>query len=83
MKALVDVRLLLKSLASNETQIGEWVNVMGYVTCNSSTKKDPAGRKDITIQAITLWGAKAFDLAGYERSLDEMKRIGVEQQQNR
>lgn len=75
-RAMVDVGLLLNSLASNETQIGEWVNVMGYVTsCLNQQLKGPggSGNREINIQAIVLWSAKAFDLQGYERSLDEKK----------
>jgi hypothetical protein len=70
---LVDVGLLLNSLASNETQIGEWVNVMGYIASSSSQQKQSTSQRDVGIQAIVLWSSKAFDLAGYERSLDQRK----------
>ncbi|EDN94733.1 predicted protein [Sclerotinia sclerotiorum 1980 UF-70] len=30
-KALVNIQLLLNSVKSHETRIGEWVNVVGYV----------------------------------------------------
>lgn len=75
-RAMVDVGLLLNSLAPNETQIGEWVNVMGYVRSSQNQQmRSPgsSGNRETKIQAIVLWSAKAFDLQGYERSLEQRK----------
>ncbi|PBP16568.1 hypothetical protein BUE80_DR012674 [Diplocarpon rosae] len=71
LKARVDVNLLISTMKSNETQIGEWVNVMGYITPDSN--KNPATNEDlgIHVQAIVLWSAKSFNLRGYEKSLDQ------------
>jgi hypothetical protein len=72
-KVMVDVGLLLNSLTSNETRIGEWLNVMGYITSNPVPKSNLANR-EIGVQAIVLWSANTFDLVGYERSLDSKKK---------
>jgi hypothetical protein len=72
-KALVDVRLLLNTLKSNETSIGEWVNVMGYVTSERIQGPPVNPKSEIKIQAIVLWSANSFNLEGYENSLDQKK----------
>ena len=68
-KALVDVNLLLNTLKSEETRIGTWVNVIGYIerkTQNVSTTDEG----ELRIQALVLWSSGTFDLDRYERSLD-------------
>ncbi|KAL2073635.1 hypothetical protein VTL71DRAFT_10961 [Oculimacula yallundae] len=70
-KAQVDVNLLVTTLKSNETQIGEWVNVMGYVTSTLRSTDPGKDKMEIRIQALVLWPAGSFDLAGYEKSLDQ------------
>jgi len=69
LKAAVDVKLLLNTLKSHETQIGEWVNVMGYI---EHTKQSTPGIDDleVRIQALVLWSSGPFNLQSYERSLD-------------
>lgn len=65
-------------MKSLETQVGEWVNVIGYITANPNKKpkEDKASKEDpgLQIQALILWSAGSFDLHGYERSLDQQKR---------
>ncbi|KAG9238143.1 CST complex subunit Ten1 [Amylocarpus encephaloides] len=68
-KAHVDVQLLLSSLKPHETQIGEWVNVIGYVTKNSEGGGSNKDDIQIHVQALILWSTGSFDLHGYERSL--------------
>jgi len=70
---MVDVRLLLNTLKSNETSIGEWVNVMGYVTSEQTQGRAVSPKPEIKIQAIVLWSANSFNLEGYEKSLDQKK----------
>ena len=69
MKALVDVNLLLSTLKSDETQIGAWVNVLGYV---ERKKHDSSshGEAAVRVQALLLWSSGPFNLEGYERTLD-------------
>lgn len=68
-KALVDVNLLLNTLKSHETQIGEWVNVIGYI---ERKKQSTLGSDDwqVQVQALVLWLSGPFNLDGYEGSLD-------------
>ncbi|KAH9223637.1 CST complex subunit Ten1 [Leptodontidium sp. 2 PMI_412] len=71
LKANVDVNLLITTLKSNETQIGEWINVMGYITGGQKRKAVGEEKVEVSVQALILWSAGAFDLAGYEKSLDQ------------
>lgn len=66
----MDVKLLVNSLGSTETRIGEWINVLGYRS-PEDTNFGLSG-SDVLIQAIMLWPAGPLDLKGYERSLDLM-----------
>jgi hypothetical protein len=72
-KALVDVNLLLESLDSSQTRLGEWMNVMGYVTSKGPSKT--AGPNcdcgHTTVQAIVFWSAGPVKLDEYERALFE------------
>ncbi|KAK2003269.1 hypothetical protein LX36DRAFT_566555 [Colletotrichum falcatum] len=67
--ALVDIQLLLGTIKPNQTQIGEWVNVVGYVTPSPSgtrvkgTAREP---RKATIQALMLWSTGPLDLQRYE-----------------
>ncbi|PMD27346.1 hypothetical protein NA56DRAFT_553551, partial [Hyaloscypha hepaticicola] len=68
-KALVDVNLLLSTLKSHETQIGEWVNVIGYI--ERFRREDPPSINghEVRVQALVLWSSGPFNLEGYEKSL--------------
>jgi len=72
---LVDVKLLLETLKTENTQIGEWVNVIGYIVA-SPVRPDttPANRKrsEVHIQALLLWSAGPLDLDRYEASLEAL-----------
>lgn len=72
LQAHVDVALLVATMKSNESQIGEWLNVMGYVM-NPPSKETGQGRPAVYIQAIMLWSAGSFNLKAYEMSLDQHK----------
>jgi hypothetical protein len=71
LKALVDVNLLLDGMKSNETRIGEWVNVIGYIQSQQKPDTSEKIRSNIPVQAIVLWSSGPFNLEGYERSLDQ------------
>ncbi|KAN0108254.1 CST complex subunit Ten1 [Hyaloscypha variabilis] len=73
--ALVDVNLLLRTLKSDETQVGAWVNVLGYVERKRQTTSSNE-EAAVQIQALLLWSSGPFDLEGYERSVD--RRIAEE-----
>ena len=63
-EALVDARLLLQSLTVAETRIGEWVNVIGYITSQSPAK---AKTTTTTVAAGTTTEAMASNSRGQER----------------
>ncbi|TAQ91447.1 hypothetical protein B7494_g181 [Chlorociboria aeruginascens] len=71
-RAMVNVELLLSTLKSNETQIGEWVNVIGYIAAQQLSSLSEV-RSEVAIQAIVLWSAGPLQLDGYERNLDQQK----------
>lgn len=61
----VNVELLLETLASEATRIGEWVNVIGYV-------KGVVGREAAAVQALMVWPAGPMDIQQYEAALDNV-----------
>lgn len=77
--ALVDVNLLLSTLKPTDIQIGEWVNVIGYVEARSTEMKEGKGcrkakqddKVGIRVQAILLWSAGGVKLAEYEKAVEE------------
>lgn len=73
-KALVDVRLLLEKLTAEQTSVGEWVNVIGYIssappvlTKKSSKKGSEASA--VHVQALMLWSAGPLSISRYETCL--------------
>ncbi|KND89743.1 hypothetical protein TOPH_05687 [Tolypocladium ophioglossoides CBS 100239] len=70
----VNVELVLETLRSELTRIGEWVNVIGYVTAKP---KDPAaisggaGVPSAYIQALLLWPTGPLDVQQYEKRFEE------------
>lgn len=80
-KALVDVRLLLEKLTVEQTAVGQWVNIIGYITTSpSEAAKNQAKRKRETsavcVQALMLWSPGPLDIGRYETSLAEMVLTG-------
>ena len=83
--ALVNVNLLLESLKREDTQVGAWVNVMGYVDevcdCKRGLKegtkdeREDSGIVQIKVKAIMLWSAGGVKLGEYERALEGRLRI--------
>ncbi|KAL0942633.1 uncharacterized protein CTRU02_200518 [Colletotrichum truncatum] len=69
--ASIDVQLLLGTITSEQTSVGEWVNVVGYVTPTSSgTRAKGASREpqNVAIQALLLWSTGPLNLQRYEAS---------------
>lgn len=78
----MDVNLLLSTLKPTDTQVGEWVNVMGYVTsqpvlARPNRKPDSGAPRQATVavQAVLLWSAGSIKLGEYERILTERKEL--------
>lgn len=70
-KALVNIQLLLSSLKSHETRVGEWVNVVGYIVGlkGQQDSRDRPVETGINLRAIVLWSSGPIQLDAYERSL--------------
>ncbi|KAK4104141.1 hypothetical protein N658DRAFT_419820 [Parathielavia hyrcaniae] len=71
-RALVDVKLVLESLGMEQTSVGEWVNVVGYLTDIAPLadgKESDRGSLAVHAQAVFVWSAGPFDIRRYERSL--------------
>lgn len=67
--ALVDVNVLLSTLKSTDTQVGEWINVIGYIQ-ESEAKLE---QKGVQVQAIMLWSAGSIKVVDYEKAVKERK----------
>lgn len=73
-RAMVDINLLLENLGTNQTSVGSWVNVIGYVksTPNASTSKSAIdGVPRVHIQAIVLWPTGPLDVHSYEACFND------------
>lgn len=71
--ALVDVQLVLERLGPEQTRIGEWVNVIGYITLISATTTGGASGRDesmVHVQALLLWSAGPLDVEQYRVSVE-------------
>lgn len=70
--ANVDVTLLLENLGSEQTDIGQWIHIIGYITSvkqtplRASMGPDPAS---VGVQALVLWVAEDLDIPSYEKAL--------------
>lgn len=73
--ALVDVNLLLEGLKREDTTIGAWLNVVGYV---EGVLGEVSGQKgkgkgeicQVKVQAVMLWSAGAFKIGEYEKAVE-------------
>lgn len=71
--ALVDVNLLLETLTSEITRIGEFVNIIGYVTSLRGPRKTKAEDHEpmrVSVQALLVWPTGPMDIQKYEKSLE-------------
>ncbi|KAK4679243.1 hypothetical protein QC764_202430 [Podospora pseudoanserina] len=69
--ASVDVNLVLQSLKAEQTRLGEWVNVIGYVTSTDSKKLGDMNPV-VEVQATLLWSAGPLNLEKYEASVQAL-----------
>ncbi|KAH7266372.1 telomere capping, CST complex subunit-domain-containing protein [Fusarium solani] len=77
--ALVDVSLLLETLTSEQTRVGEYLNIIGYITAKKvlrDVKLSSREEVQVSVQAIALWSTGSMDLQKYERILDPPKSGG-------
>lgn len=68
------MRLLLEKLTAEQTSVGQWVNVIGYIASPSpGTVKQQSKRKtevpSVEIQALMLWSAGPLDIGRYGKCL--------------
>lgn len=73
-KALVDVRLLLERLTAEQTSVGEWVNVIGYISSAppllaKKSSKQGLEASAVHVQALMLWSAGPLNISRYETCL--------------
>jgi hypothetical protein len=62
------VQLVLEKIGAEQTRIGEWVNVIGYVTSVSASLAGKSARHDgpsVHVQALLLWSAGPLDVQKY------------------
>ncbi|GJN70792.1 telomere capping, CST complex subunit domain-containing protein [Purpureocillium lilacinum] len=74
--ACVDVRLVLGALQSEMTRVGEWLNVIGYVTARRGTPEpglDAAVEvpEAAHVQALAVWPTGPLDVQRYEQTFGE------------
>ncbi|KAL8693580.1 MAG: hypothetical protein Q9218_001622 [Villophora microphyllina] len=85
--AAVDVNLLLSTLKHTDTQVGEWLNVIGYVQAEDGTgkrdRRDMGGQVGFRgnvakVQAVMLWSAGGVRIGEYEKALEMRKGAGIQ-----
>ncbi|KAH8596470.1 CST complex subunit Ten1 [Bisporella sp. PMI_857] len=73
--ALVEVELLLSTLKSNETQVGEWVNVIGYIKQAQEADDHHVSLVNVIVQALVLWSSGPIKLEDYETVLEQRRSV--------
>lgn len=66
MTAVVNLELLGETIKTTDTQIGEWVNVIGTVGEKSKSN-------GVRIKAVMLWSAGGIKLEEYEKAVEGRK----------
>ena len=75
--AAVDVNILLETVKGTDIQLGEWVNVIGYVRNkreHCSIRNEGASQRGesvrmVHVQAVMLWSAGALKVEAYEQAV--------------
>ncbi|QPH04938.1 hypothetical protein C2857_002340 [Epichloe festucae Fl1] len=65
----VDVRLVLETIEPDITNVGQWVNVIGYVVDGDAT--DQARGVDAHVQALMMWSTGPLDVHEYEKAVED------------
>ncbi|KAI9824938.1 MAG: hypothetical protein M1832_001543 [Thelocarpon impressellum] len=77
--ALVNIFILLDTVSASDLQVGEWLNVIGYVSISSTDaalkNERPATSPRVYVQAIAVWTAGAIKLGEYEKVLEERREV--------
>lgn len=82
--ALVDVTLVLQTLKSDQIRVGEWVNVIGYITAVNPlpARKGSTGENEVIqarvqtqvrIRALLIWSSGPLDTQRYNDSVNALK----------
>jgi len=70
--ASVNVAYVLDALNFELTQVGAWVNVVGYVRTTRDENSDP-GKSSRSVDAVVIWSAGAIKLDEYEAAVRELQ----------
>ena len=70
--ANVNVNNLLDVLNVETTQVGAWVNVIGYVRQDTETQST-SNLKASTVDAVLIWSAGAIKLEDYEAAVRSLQ----------
>lgn len=70
-------------MGAEQTRIGEWLNVTGYITAikhhQPAAGDLPDEHVEVSVQALLVWSAGPLDLQRYEQTLSAMKNNKVTQ----
>jgi len=73
---VVNLALLGATVKSTDTQVGEWVNVIGTVQepiARNREKGEPSTGKEVRVEAVMLWSADGIRLGEYEKAVEGRK----------
>lgn len=73
----VDANLLKETLREQTTRVGEWLNVIGYITSCITTRgneQDGVSNSQASVQALVIWPTGPLDVKQYEASFDGSDR---------
>jgi hypothetical protein len=71
---LVNIQLVLETIQPGLTQVGQWVNVVGYIIegKKSGVQNQPGkNQSPVHIQALLIWPTGPLDIGRYEKSLED------------
>lgn len=66
----VNIELVLQTLQSGLTRVGEWVNVIGYVTMKPKSIRS-ADTPVACVQALVIWPTGPLDIRRYEETFEQ------------
>jgi hypothetical protein len=70
----VDVKLVLPLLSHETTRVGEWVNVVGYITPKPTTVDADLGSQHgsvVGVQALLVWSTGPLSIQQYESTFQQ------------
>ena len=70
--ASVNVAYVLDALNLELTQVGAWVNVVGYVRSAGNVHSD-SGKTPCSVDAVVIWSAGAIKLDDYEAAIRDLQ----------